>query len=166
MGELLQIRFSSHADAAGYEVVPFSPKVQFRKQFRVLVILAIGQHSFYDLALSLPFGIVHMFFIQPLEYLFADLFQKPLFFLRQVYPILFIPIFDVDAASGSLCGIDGVMQREALYVVFDCAPAHAELESEILYLVVSSDTDRFPDGAASFVCRHPDLDLLCRFVFL
>ena len=55
------------------------------------------------------------------------------------------------------------MQRKALYVVFDCAPAHAELESEILYLVVSPDTDRFPDGAASFACRHPDLDLLCRF---
>lgn len=79
----------------------------------------------------------------------ADLFQKPLLFLRQVYPIRFIPVLDVDAASGSFRGIDGVMQRKALYVIFDCAPAHAELESEILYLVVSPDTDRFPDGAAS-----------------
>lgn len=72
----------------------------------------------------------------------------------------------MDAASGSLRGIDGVTQREALYVIFDCAPAHAELESEILYFVVSPDTDRFPDGAASFVRRHPDLDLLCRLVLL
>ena len=71
MGEVLQACFSSHTDAAGDEIVPLSAKVQFRKEFRVLVILTIGQHSFYDLALSFPFGIVQMLFIQPLEYLFA-----------------------------------------------------------------------------------------------
>ena len=61
--EILQIRFPRHADAAGDEVVPLSSQVQFRKEFRVLVILAIGQHSFYDLALSFPLGIIQMFFI-------------------------------------------------------------------------------------------------------
>ena len=71
MGELLQIRFPRHADAAGDEIVPLSPKVQFRKEFRVLVILAIGQHTLDNLVFPFSFGIVQMFFIQLFEYLFA-----------------------------------------------------------------------------------------------
>ena len=47
MGELLQIRFPRHADAAGDEVVPLSPQVQFRKEFRVLVVLAVGRHCMF-----------------------------------------------------------------------------------------------------------------------
>ena len=69
MGEILQTCFPSHTDTAGDEVVPLSSQIEFRKQFRVRIVLAIGQHSLDDLALSLPSGIVQMFFIQPLEYL-------------------------------------------------------------------------------------------------
>lgn len=117
--EILQIRFPRHADAAGDEVVPLSSQVQFRKEFRVLVILAIGQHSFYDLALSLPFGIVQMFFIQPLEYIFTGMSDSIFVtrlrgiliiavFLRR-FGEIFFPLFSVEQAQ-----LNGLVERAIL----------------------------------------------------
>ena len=51
----LQVCLSRHTDTPGYEIVPLTPQVQFRKELRVLVILAVWQQSLYDLPFPFAF---------------------------------------------------------------------------------------------------------------